>query len=446
MNHADSQQMARFLAPEYEVTCRAEDADLYLINTCAIRRKSEEKLYSLLGSLKSLKARNPRLILGVGGCVAQQQGERLLAAAPHLNLVFGTRASRRLPELVRRATLGQRPAELEMERGFPEPPARGWSRAPAQALVTIMQGCDNFCTYCVVPYVRGREASRDPEAIVAEVLGFLSAGGLEVTLLGQNVNSYGRGLATPITFAGLLRRLAPLPGLARLRFATSHPRDLSDELTAALGALPPLCEHLHLPVQSGSNRILRAMNRGYTREAYLERISRLRLACPGIAITTDLIVGFPGETEADFAETLDLMRQVAFAQAFSFKFSPRPQTRAAGFPDQVPEEVKAERLARLQALQDELTLAANVRLVGQVTEVLVEGASKRSPEQLCGRLRTNQIVNFTGPRRLTGQLTQVAITAAHPHSLTGSWTQDPSLEYGRMPEASPAQEATCLGK
>jgi tRNA-2-methylthio-N6-dimethylallyladenosine synthase len=446
MNHADSQQMARFLAPEYEVTCRAEDADLYLINTCAIRRKSEEKLYSLLGSLKFLKAKNPRLILGVGGCVAQQEGERLLAAAPHLNLVFGTRASRRLPELVRRATLGQRPAELEMERGFPEPPARGWSRAPAQALVTIMQGCDNFCTYCVVPYVRGREASRDPEAIIAEVSGFLAAGGLEVTLLGQNVNSYGRGLATPITFAGLLRRLAPLPGLARLRFATSHPRDLSDELVAALGALPPLCEHLHLPVQSGCNRILRAMNRGYTREAYLKRISRLRLACPGLAISTDLIVGFPGETEADFAETLDLMRQVAFPQAFSFKFSPRPQTRAAGFPDQVPEEVKAERLARLQALQDELTLAANARLVGQVKEVLVEGASKRSSEQLCGRLRTNQIVNFTGPRRLTGQLIQVAITAARPHSLTGSWTQDRSLEYGRMPEASPAQEATCLGK
>jgi tRNA-2-methylthio-N6-dimethylallyladenosine synthase len=309
-----------------------------------------------------------------------------------------------------------------------------------------MQGCDNFCTYCVVPYVRGREASRDPEAIVAEVSAFLAAGGLEVTLLGQNVNSYGRGLPTPITFTRLLSRLAPLPGLARLRFATSHPRDLSDELVAAFGALPSLCEHLHLPVQSGSNRILKAMNRGYTREVYLERVSRLRLACPDLAISTDLIVGFPGETEADFAETLDLMRQVAFAQAFSFKFSPRPQTRAAGFPDQVPEEVKAERLSRLQALQDELTLAANARLVGQVKEVLVEGASKRSPDQLCGRLRTNQIVNFTGPRRLTGHLTRVAITAARPHSLTGSWTPDRSLQYGVMPAASPPQEATCLGK
>ncbi|MGA7562700.1 MAG: tRNA (N6-isopentenyl adenosine(37)-C2)-methylthiotransferase MiaB [Desulfobaccales bacterium] len=447
MNHADSQQMARYLAPEYEVTCRAEEADLYLINSCAIRRKSEEKLKSLLGSLKFLKARNPRLILGVGGCVAQQEGERLLAGAPHLNLVFGTQTSRRLPELVRRATLGQRPAALELTRGLPQPPARLWSRGPAQTFVTIMQGCDNFCTYCVVPYVRGREASRAPEAIVAEVSGFLAAGGLEVTLLGQNVNSYGRGLPTPITFTGLLRRLAQLPGLARLRFATSHPRDLSAELLAALGSLPPLCEHLHLPVQSGSNRILQAMHRGYTREAYLERVDRLRFACPGIALSTDLIVGFPGETEADFAQTLDLMRQAAFEQAFSFKFSPRPQTRAADFPDQVPEAVKAERLARLQALQDELTLAANARLLGQIKEVLVEGASKRSPEQqLCGRLRTNQVVNFSGPRHLTGQLTRVAITCSHPHSLTGSWTQGHSWEQGRMPEAYPSQEATCLGK
>ncbi|MGA7579537.1 MAG: tRNA (N6-isopentenyl adenosine(37)-C2)-methylthiotransferase MiaB [Desulfobaccales bacterium] len=446
MNHADSQQMARYLAPEYEVTCRAEEADLYLINTCAIRRKSEEKLYSLLGSLKILKARNPRLILGVGGCVAQQQGERLLAGASHLNLVFGTQASRRLPELVRRAALGQRPAALELELCLPEPPARIWSRGPAQTFVTIMQGCDNFCTYCVVPYVRGREASRNPEAIVAEVSGFLAAGGLEVTLLGQNVNSYGRGLTTPITFTGLLRRLAQLPGLARLRFATSHPRDLSDELLGALASLPPLCEHLHLPVQSGSNRILQAMNRGYTREDYLAKVSRLRRACPGIAVSTDLIVGFPGETEADFAQTLDLMRQAAFEQAFSFRFSPRPQTRAADLPDQVPEETKAERLARLQALQDELTLAANARLLGLLQEVLVEGASKRSPQQLCGRLRTNQVVNFSGPRRLEGQLTRVAITKAHPHSLTGSWTQGRSGEQGRMPEAYPSQEATCLGK
>ncbi|HEY9073051.1 MAG TPA: tRNA (N6-isopentenyl adenosine(37)-C2)-methylthiotransferase MiaB, partial [Desulfobaccales bacterium] len=388
MNVADSEQLAQLLAPEYERTFRAEEADLYLINTCAIRRKAEEKVKSLMGSLKFLKARRPELIIGVGGCVAQQEGERLLNAAPHLNLVFGTQASLRLPELVRRAARGQRLVDVELTTGLQELPAHPWSPGALQALVTIMQGCDNFCTYCVVPYVRGREASREPEAITNEVADFLAAGGVEVTLLGQNVNSYGRGLGASITFSQLLRRLNDLPGLQRLRFATSNPRDLSAELIAAFGELPALCEHLHLPVQSGSNPILKAMNRGYSREEYLEKVARLRQSCPGLALSTDLIVGFPGETEADFAQTLDLMRQAAFAQAFSFKYSPRPQTRAAGFPDQIPEEVKTERLTRLQALQDELTLAAHARLVGQVVEVLVEGLSKRDPAQLCGRLRT----------------------------------------------------------
>jgi tRNA-2-methylthio-N6-dimethylallyladenosine synthase len=288
-----------------------------------------------------------------------------------------------------------------------------------------MQGCNNFCSFCVVPYVRGREYSREPEDIIGEIRGFLAAGGLEVTLLGQNVNSYGRGLTEPVTFPELLRRVASLPGLKRLRFATSHPRDLSDELMAAYGELPVLCEHLHLPVQSGSNGILKAMNRGYTREEYLDKVSRLRQSCPGLALSTDLIVGFPGETEADFDRTLDLMRQANFDQAFSFKYSPRPQTRAAAFPGQVPEEVKAERLARLQSLQDELTLAAHRRLVGQTREVLVESTSKRSPCELCGRLRTNQVVNFQGPRELAGRLIRVEITEAHPHSLKGRRVADP---------------------
>jgi tRNA-2-methylthio-N6-dimethylallyladenosine synthase len=434
MNVADSQQMAQLLAPEYELTSRAEDADLYLINTCAIRRKAEEKVKSLLGSLKPMKARNPRLILGVGGCVAQQEGERLLAAAPHLNLVFGTQGNHRLPELVRLASRGRRLVDVELKRGIRELPPRQWTQGAVSALVTIMQGCDNFCTYCVVPYVRGREASREPAAVIAEIADFLAAGGVEVTLLGQNVNSYGRGLAQPITFTGLLRRLAGLPGLRRLRFATSHPRDLSDELIAAYGELPALCEHLHLPVQSGSNRILDAMNRGYSREAYLEKVARLRRSCPDIAISTDLIVGFPGETEADFTQTLELMREAAFDQAFSFKYSPRPQTRAAGFPDQVSPEVKTERLIRLQALQDELTLATHARQVGRVAEVLVEGLSKRGPAQLCGRLRTNQVVNFSGPRELLGCLTPITITSAQPHSLKGSWAPAPSVTVGGCPK------------
>jgi tRNA-2-methylthio-N6-dimethylallyladenosine synthase len=426
MNVADSELMAQVLGEKYGLTARAEEADLYLINTCAIRRKSEEKVRSLLGSLKPLKRARPELILGVGGCVAQQEGERLLAFAPHLNLVFGTKGIYRLPELVDRAARGERLVDVALKRDLPDLPHRTFAPGTVQTMVTIMRGCDNFCSFCVVPYVRGRETSREPGAIVDEVAAFIAAGGLEVTLLGQNVNSYGRGLPEPMTFPRLLRRLDALPGLKRLRFATSHPRDLSPELINAFGEFNSLCEHLHLPVQSGSNPVLARMNRGYTREHYREKVASLRQACPGIALSTDLIVGFPGETEADFSQTLDLMEEAGFDQAFSFKYSPRPQTRAATFPDQVPEDVKAERLARLQALQDELTQKAHARMVGQEREVLVEGRSKRSPQEWCGRLRTNQVVNFIGPRELVGRLTRVAIIEAHPHSLKGRWVEGSS--------------------
>ncbi len=426
MNVADSELMAQVLGEEYHLTAQAEEADLYLINTCAIRRKAEEKVRSLLGSLKSLKQKRPQLILGVGGCVAQQEGERLLAFAPHLNLVFGTQGIYRLPDLVDRAGRGERVVDVALGRDCPELPHRTWTPGTVRTMVTIMQGCDNFCTFCVVPYVRGRETSREPGAVVDEVAAFLAAGGKEVTLLGQNVNSYGRNLPEPMTFAQLLRRLNRLPGLNRLRFATSHPRDLSPELIHSFSELSALCEHLHLPVQSGSNRILRRMNRVYSREHYLAKVASLRQACPGLALSTDLIVGFPGETEADFGQTLDLMREAGFDQAFSFKYSPRPQTRAATFTDQVPEDVKADRLARLQAWQDELTRMSHARLVGQEQEVLVEGRSKRSPEELCGRLRTNQVVNFIGPPELVGQLTRVIITEARPHSLKGRRVQGSS--------------------
>jgi tRNA-2-methylthio-N6-dimethylallyladenosine synthase len=425
MNVADSEQMAQVLAQEYVLTDRPDDADLYLINTCAIRKKSEEKVRSLLGSLKALKQKRPQMLLGVGGCVAQQEGDRLLAAVPHLDLVFGTHGIYRLPELVRRA-FSKRQVDVALDDGFPPAQPRRWQPGAAQALVTIMQGCNNFCSFCVVPYVRGREYSRPSGEIVAEVQEFLEAGGLEVTLLGQNVNSYGRGLAEPITFPQLLRKLADLPGLVRLRFATSHPKDLSDELMALFAELKPLCEHLHLPLQSGSNRILAAMNRSYTRKQYLEKVERLRRTLPGISLSTDLIVGFPGETETDFQDTLDLVEEIAFQQAFCFKYSPRPQTKASSLPDQVPEGVKAQRLARLLDLQDRITLAAYQRLVGQVQELLVEGVSKRSVEELSGRLRTNQVVNFSGPRQLVGQLVSVEITEAHPHSLKGRWVPEPS--------------------
>ncbi|MBM4274075.1 MAG: tRNA (N6-isopentenyl adenosine(37)-C2)-methylthiotransferase MiaB [Deltaproteobacteria bacterium] len=427
MNVADSERMAQVLADDFVLTDKAEEADIYLINTCAIRRKSEEKVRSLLGSLKGLKQRRPQLILGVGGCVAQQEGDRLLGAAPHLDLVFGAHGIYRLPQLVSRAAAGERPVDVELSRCFPEAPRRRWESPPARTFVTIMQGCNNFCSFCVVPYVRGREYSREPSDIIGEIGEFLAAGGQEVTLLGQNVNSYGRGLMEPVTFPELLRRVAALPGLRRLRFATSHPRDLSPDLIAAYGELPALCEHLHLPVQSGSNRILQAMNRGYTREEYLDKAARLRQTRPDLALSTDLIVGFPGETEADFEQTLDLMRQAGFDQAFSFKYSPRPQTQAAAFSGQVPDEIKAERLSRLQTFQDDLTLKAHRRLVGKVREALVEGGSKRSPVELCGRLRTNQVVNFQGPQDLVGRLLMVEITEAHPHSLKGRRAVGPPL-------------------
>ncbi|MFZ2088559.1 MAG: tRNA (N6-isopentenyl adenosine(37)-C2)-methylthiotransferase MiaB [Desulfobaccales bacterium] len=431
MNVADSEQMAQVLSQDFVLTDRPDDADLYLINTCAIRKKSEEKVRSLLGSLKALKRKRPHMLIGVGGCVAQQEGERLLAAVPHLDLVFGTHGIYRLPELVRRA-FSKRQVEVALNKGFPAAPPRRWQPGSAQALVTIMQGCDNFCSFCVVPYVRGREYSRPPAKVVAEIQEFIDAGGKEVTLLGQNVNSYGRGLQEAVTFPLLLRTLAEVQGLARLRFATSHPKDLSPELMALFGDLDILCEHLHLPLQSGSNRILAAMNRSYSREHYLEKVERLRAISPHISLTTDLIVGFPGETEADFQNTLDLVQQVSFQQAFCFKYSPRPQTRAASLPEQIPEEVKAERLARLLELQDRQTLAAHQRLVGQTLEVLVEGESKRSTDELTGRLRTNQVVNFSGPRELVGQLIPVEITEAHPHSLKARWVAEPS-PHSRRP-------------
>jgi tRNA-2-methylthio-N6-dimethylallyladenosine synthase len=444
MNVADSEQMALLLAEDFVPTDRVEEADLYLINTCAIRRKAEEKVRSLLGSLQVLKQRHPRMLLGVGGCVAQQEGERLLAAAPHLDLVFGTHGIYRLPEMVRQAARGERVVDIELTREFPAQPRRHWVPGAVKTLVTIMQGCDNFCTFCVVPYVRGREHSRPPREILAEVADFLAAGGKEVTLLGQNVNSYGRGLPEGVAFPELLRRIDTLPGLARLRFATSHPRDLSEELTAAFGELPSLCEHLHLPVQSGSDRILKAMNRGYTRREYLQKVAELRRICPEISLSTDIIVGFPGETEADFEQTLELVAEAAYDQAFSFKYSPRPQTRAAALPDRVPGEVQAERLTRLQNLLNALTLNAHQRLLGQVAEVMVEGTSKRSPEELSGRLRTNQVVNFSGPRELLGRLVMVKLTEAHPHSLKGTRVEESSLSapLADDPQA-PQRRASC---
>jgi tRNA-2-methylthio-N6-dimethylallyladenosine synthase len=417
MNVYDSEQMALVLGQDYELTDQYEDADLYLVNTCAIRRKSEEKVLSLLGRLKGLKRQRPEMILGVGGCVAQQEGARLLRQVPHLDLVFGTHGVSKLPALLRqRQETGRRLVDTSFSDELPYFCNQQRTGA-VQKLVTIMHGCDNYCTYCVVPYVRGRERSRPSEDIIREVEFFLAQGGREVTLLGQNVNSYGRGLTEDISFPGLLRRLAALPGLSRIRFTTSHPRDLSEELIRCFIELPPLCEHIHLPVQSGSNAVLARMHRGYSREEYLEKVHRLRQACSGLTLSTDLIVGFPGETQADFEDTLLLMQEAAFDSVFYFKYSPRPQTAAAAFPDQVPETVKAERLARLRELHEQLSLASNQRWLGKIGSVLVEGFSRQRNTQLSGRLSSNQVVNFDGPQELIGRTVRVRITKAHLHSL-----------------------------
>jgi len=422
MNEHDSERMLRLLERAgFEETKEPNQADLVLINTCSVREKPEHKVYSALGRFKRLKERKGTLI-GVTGCVAQQEGERLLERVPYLDFVLGTHAIPLLPSIVQRVeALGGRVSETEFdaEGRYLEAllPEKGLDRV--RSYVTIMQGCDQFCSYCIVPYVRGRERSRPSRDIVEEVRYLVSLGVKEVCLLGQNVNRYGVGMEGETDFPGLLEELNRIEGLERIRFTTSHPKDLSQRLIEAFSKLEKLCEHLHLPVQAGSNRVLEAMNRGYTREHYLERIDRLREACPSIAITADVIVGFPGEENGDFEETLDLLEKVRFDDLYSFKFSPRRGTRAAQLDRQVEEEVKERRLSILQALQREITLEKNKALEGALEEVLIEGASKQSSRDVTGRTRSNKIVNLPGKLDWVGRLMLVRITKAYPHSLRG---------------------------
>ncbi|OGP51111.1 MAG: tRNA (N6-isopentenyl adenosine(37)-C2)-methylthiotransferase MiaB [Deltaproteobacteria bacterium RBG_13_43_22] len=425
MNEKDSQTIARIMASyDYQVTEKVEQADLILVNTCSIRQKAEEKTYSLLGRLKQLKNSNPGLIIGVGGCVAQQEGKRLLERVPHLDLVFGTRLIHQLPDLIEKVRRERsRLSRTEMDPGEPYlnplPAVPGFFQG-VKASVTIMQGCNNYCAYCVVPLVRGPEESRPSQDILSEVKTLAANGVRETLLLGQNVNSFGQNRMGEISFALLLHRLKKIPGLERIRFTTSHPKDLSAELINCFGRIANLCEHIHLPVQSGSNRILRKMNRYYTRETYLEKIVQLREGCPGLAITSDVIVGFPGETDADFEETMDLIRTVQYDDLFSFKYSNRPKTPASNFPDPVPEEEKSRRLNELQAYQKKVTLSKHQAMEGTVQQVLVEGTSKKTTQDWMGRTRTNKIVNFPGPSDLLGKTVPVRIEKAYVHSLKGS--------------------------
>ncbi len=421
MNEYDSQTMAQLLKDEYQPTAFMEEADLIIINTCSIRQKAEHKLYSLLGRLKRLKKKRPNLKIGVAGCVAQQIGEKLFEKMPHVDFVIGPQGLYKLPQLIKLLEGGLKHlSETNLASDFKIPfvnaplPKKGQIRG----FVTIMQGCDNFCTYCIVPYVRGRETSRPSTDILKEIESLVKQGVKDITLLGQNVNSYGKkGPHKDISFPELLTLIDKNFGEEiRLRFTTSHPKDLSEELIDCFGSLRSLCEHLHLPVQSGSNKILKAMNRHYKIEDYLSKVNKLKKICPDITITTDLIVGFPGESHEDFLKTLELLKAVRFDQAFAFKYSERPGTAAEDFKDKVSEEVKSERLTKLLELQNQIGLEQYKKMEAKTVEVLIES---HQDKKLVGRTRGNHIVNLIGDEELVGRLLNVYIERACHHSLNG---------------------------
>jgi tRNA-2-methylthio-N6-dimethylallyladenosine synthase len=443
MNVYDSERIARVLAPlNYETTTAIESADLIIVNTCAIRQKAEQKVFSFLGRLARLKQKKPQLIIGVGGCVAQQEGRKIRERVPFIDVVFGTHAIGRLAGMIKRVEKKQcRLVDVEpaAEIDAFETLQDFRSDGKITRFVTIMQGCDNYCTYCVVPYVRGTEASRHPDKIIGEIQDLVACGVREVTLLGQNVNSYGQKEGHG-TFPQLLARINAIPDLVRIRFTTSHPKDLSTDLGQAFRNLDKLCKHIHLPVQSGSDRVLKRMNRKYNRQRYLAKVDELRQFCPEIAISSDFIVGFPGETDQDFEQTLDLIQKVGYDSLFAFKYSDRPSAPAARFSNKITEKEKNRRLKILLELQDDITVKKHRALVGSTQEILVEGLSKKQApidnpkpgpdggrQQWTGRTSTNRIVNFeqdqslqTHNRNFTGRLVQVTIKKAHAHSLWGT--------------------------
>lgn len=423
MNVVDSEQIVDLLSGiGYHQVGAAEEADLVLMNTCSVRDKAERKVYGHLGRFKPIKDRNPDLIIGVGGCVAQQEGETMLDKVSYLDLVFGTHNIHRLPELVRqvenRRGRGSETAFLDHETRQNLFPERTHSDSVTR-FVTVMQGCDNFCSYCIVPHVRGREISRPSGLVVAEVEKLVAAGAREITLLGQNVNSYGTRDAGEISFAELLRRIDAIEGVERLRFATSHPKDMTDELIDCFGALDTLCHHIHLPLQSGSDRILKLMNRGYRAEDYLSKVARLKSVCPDIRLTTDIIVGFPRESEEDFLATLEVVEQVGYADAFTFLYSPRTGTAAAGMTDDQSGVRKQQRFDRLLELQQRIGAEIWRQDEGKVLPVLVEGASKQGDGQLFGRTEWNRIVNFSGSPELIGRTLPVRIARVLKNSNLG---------------------------
>jgi tRNA-2-methylthio-N6-dimethylallyladenosine synthase len=428
MNDYDSARMADVLRASagLELTARAEDADVLLLNTCSIREKAQEKVFSQLGRWRPLKVANPELVIGVGGCVASQEGDAIRARAPFVDLVFGPQTLHRLPQMLK--DLGERGLpqvdvsfpEIEKFDCLPAPRAEG-----PTAFVSVMEGCSKYCTYCVVPYTRGEEISRPFDDVIAEIAALADQGVREVTLLGQNVNAYRGALADEAgegdsaDLALLIRYVAAIDGIDRIRFTTSHPVAFSDSLIEVYADVPELVSFVHLPVQSGSDRILAAMKRGHTALEYRSKIRRLRQARPGIGISSDFIVGFPGETEADFAATMDLVEEIGFDQSFSFVYSPRPGTPAADYPDAVPLDEKKARLERLQVRINDNARRYSQAMVGTIQRVLVERPSRKDPLQLAGRTENNRVVNFAGGAALIGRFVELEVTEALPNSLRG---------------------------
>jgi tRNA-2-methylthio-N6-dimethylallyladenosine synthase len=424
MNEYDSTRMGDVLGAGAGLTPtdNPADADVLLMNTCSVREKAEDKVYSLLGEWRDLKKLKPHVLIGVGGCVASQEGEGITRRAPYVDLVFGPQTLHRLPDMIGQFRRTGSPVvdvsfpEIEKFDNLPAPRADGSS-----AYVSVMEGCSKYCTFCVVPYTRGDEVSRGFDSVMGEVRSLVAQGVGEITLLGQNVNAYAGAMAdgTVVDLATLIHYVAALDGIERIRFTTSHPVEFGDSLVEAYANVPKLANHLHLAVQSGSDRILAAMKRGYTALEFKEKLRKLRAVRPDIAVSTDIIVGFPGETERDFEATLKLVRDANFDQSFSFIYSQRPGTPAAALPDDVALDVKQARLAKLQAQLNEQARAISETMVGSVQRVLVERPSKKDANELAGRTENNRWVNFAGPADLIGRFVDVAIVKALPQSLRG---------------------------
>lgn len=422
-NERDSETIAGMLKElGYESTADKQEADFILFNTCCVREKAENKVFSQIGELKELKSQNPQLVIGISGCMVQQEGmpQKIRRRAPHVDLIMGTHNIHELPQMIENIRLLHTPQvkvlpdREDIVEGLPQ-----MRQFPFKALVNITYGCNNFCTYCIVPYVRGREKSRLPQHILEEARGLAQDGVVEIMLLGQNVNSYGKDLEPPLSFARLLRDVHEIPEIRRIRYMTSHPRDFVPDLIDTIAGLPRVCRHFHLPVQAGSNRILKLMNRGYTREDYLNLTRRIKDKFPDAAITTDIIVGFPGETEEDFEDTLNLMAEVRFDSAYTFIYSPRTGTPAAKMTEHLPLNIKKERLKRLMNLQNSISLEINQALRGKTLEVLVEGRSDTGRGLLTGRSGTNKTVLFEGPDDLAGKFAAVRITSPQTWILKG---------------------------